>query len=428
MQGAPDARGGVANFLLALLAGDGVAEQLVELAQLRLAVVAAVGAQAADLGVGHVLVRVVDVAGDVLALLQLLLELGQGLVAVRAHDGELGDQDEDGNGEVAEEEALRDEGAVRGGVGEAVQQEDGGGGVEGAGHGGHDGAGEFGEGIGDLERGYEDEGAAQRQKDIAEDVAIEVGNRKGISHEQTPGHEAQAADDTGNTRPEAIQDRADGEGRDVAGGGGDGEEKVQSGVAVSRRTGKVEDVRPIRGGRHPREIPEILFVAQFDIAQQFVFCAQLAVDTLVDEDRLERGETKHDAGRQPARNHGDQDLNCDLSQRAGSDGSWSDAMRSERRDARVRTETLRRGDLVRRDSAGRVRGVRGLLGWRESIVADDPPHCLDHALVCFAVYAVDGCDALNQRHRGRRERARAPVEGSPPEFGCHGKRRLKGEF
>lgn len=120
----------MAFFRLGLLrlAVVGVAEQLVELGELRFAVLAPSFAETAHFAVGKLVVRVVEldwtkVSGKrgwmlqgtyisrvIFLLLQLLLQLRNRLVTIWRHQCELCDQDEERDSQVAEEELVGGEG------------------------------------------------------------------------------------------------------------------------------------------------------------------------------------------------------------------------------------------------------------------------------------------------------------------------------
>lgn len=134
-----------------------------------------------------------------------------GLVGVMGHDEELCEQDEGGDEEVEEEELLGGKGAVGGLVEQAVDEEDGAAGVEGARQQREDEAGVGGEGVAELEGGDEDERSAQRQTEVGGHVGIEQrGQVGGEGHprraEREEGHTHQA----GHARAEAVEDRSHG--------------------------------------------------------------------------------------------------------------------------------------------------------------------------------------------------------------------------
>lgn len=100
-------------------------------------------------------------------------ELADGFVGDGGHEEDLHHEDEGGHDQVDEEEVLDGEVAVCGLVGEPVDEEDGTGGVEGAGEEGEDQPRVLRECVAELERGDEYEGAAERHEEVPGDVGIE---------------------------------------------------------------------------------------------------------------------------------------------------------------------------------------------------------------------------------------------------------------
>ena len=115
VEGAPDAGGVLFRGFFGVLFGGGFAEEG-----------------------GHFVDGGVVVVGGSGGVFDGGEELADGFVGVGWHDEELDDEDVDGDDEVDEEELLGGEGGVGGGVDEAVEEEDGAGGVEGPGEKGED--------------------------------------------------------------------------------------------------------------------------------------------------------------------------------------------------------------------------------------------------------------------------------------------------
>lgn len=172
------------------------------------------------------------------------LVLALGVVAVRAHERDLGDHnnggDEDGEG--GKEHGGLDGFALRKGlVGEAVDEEDGGAGVEGAGDERGDEACVVGEGVGEGVGGDEEEVAAEAEEGVAEEVGVEEdgasGAREGeveVGVAEVEGEgEGGAAEGEDECREEVagaaavvVEGVADEDRGDVEGDGGGDEEEV----------------------------------------------------------------------------------------------------------------------------------------------------------------------------------------------------------
>ena len=65
------------------------------------------------------------------------------------------------------------------------------------------------EGVGELEGGYEDEGAAESEEEVAWNVAIE-GCLGGKSEEEGTDCKEDTANDATDSRPVSVEDSADG--------------------------------------------------------------------------------------------------------------------------------------------------------------------------------------------------------------------------
>lgn len=109
---------------------------------------------------------------------------------------------------------------------DAVDEEQGAGGVEGARQEGEDQARVPGEGIGELEGGDVGEGPAERKEQVAEEEAVK-GETALVGHEKGPRDEEEGAKDAADAGAEVVEDGADGQCSDVGAHSGHCEHEIE---------------------------------------------------------------------------------------------------------------------------------------------------------------------------------------------------------
>lgn len=159
-------------------------------------------------------------------LVNLLNHLADGLVRLFGQEEYLYENDDYRYDEVKEEEPVVAKGAARLLEDEAVNQEQGAGGVKCAGQEGKDQTRVAREGVGQLEGRDVGKRAAEGEEEVAEEQAVE-GNGLLVGHKQGPDDEEERAQDAADARAKVVQDSTDWEGGDVGAHGGDGEHEVE---------------------------------------------------------------------------------------------------------------------------------------------------------------------------------------------------------
>lgn len=217
----------------------------------------------------------------------LLDHLADGLIRLLGHEGELQDDNDDGDDEVGEEEAVVAKGA--GGLFEndAVDEEQRARGVEGARQQSEDEPRVSGEGIGQLEGGDVGKRPAEGEEQVAKEQAVK-GEALLVGHEERARDEEERAEDATDTGAKVVEDGADGQGGDVGAHGGDGEHEVEVDLDAGVDVDIVRDNGMVGS----------------------VLGADVLVGALLLEDGFEGCVAKDDAGCEEAVDYRDEDLHC----------------------------------------------------------------------------------------------------------------------
>ena len=211
----------------------------------------------------------------------LLDRLTKSLVRLTRHDEKLSQQDQDGNDEVQQEELLRAEGTVRSLVYKAIAQKHRTASVESTSEKSQNQTRVLRESVAQLERWDEDEGSAECQKQVAWDVAVE---RKIVreSHKQCTESQEENADQACNPWAVSVQDGSNRKSAHVGADGCDCEHQVQS---------------------------DLLLVAYPYAGSEFIFGTFVSVDARIDQNWLQSGIPKDNAGSEQAVQDSNTNLN-----------------------------------------------------------------------------------------------------------------------